>query len=81
MIGVGARVGIFTIRSLNEKEVLLEIVDTHLDVILSVYREGEPSPKVMVITTVSNHNMLGWLYVLPVAPLHKVIVSAILSNH
>ncbi len=80
MLGVGARVGIFTIRALNEKEVLLEIVDTHLDVILSVYREDGPSPKVKVITTVSNHNMLGWLYMLPVAPLHKVIVRAILSN-
>ncbi len=78
---IGDRVGIFTIRSICDKEVLLEIIDTHLDVVLSVYREGGISPKVKVITTVFNHNILGRLYMLPVAPLHKMIVRAILSSH
>src|SRR6218665_1857955 len=78
---IGDRVGIFTIRSICDKEVQLEIIDTHLDVVLSVYREGGNFPKVKVITMVFNHNVLGRLYMLPVAPLHKVIVRAILSNH
>ena len=77
----GDRVGIFTIRSISDKEVLLEIIDTHLDVVLSVYRECGNFPKIKVITMVFNHNVLGRLYMLPVAPLHKVIVRAILSNH
>jgi hypothetical protein len=76
---IGDRVGIFTIRALCEKEVLLEIIDTHLDVVLSIYREDGVSPKVKVITTVTNHNTLGRLYMLPVAP-PKVIMKAILSN-
>src|SRR6218665_2228484 len=78
---ISDRGGIFTIRSICDKEVQLEIIDTHLDVVLSVYREGGNFPKVKVITMVFNHNVLGRLYMLPVAPLHKVIVRAILSNH
>jgi len=37
-LGVGDRVGIFTIRSVCEHELVLEIIDAHLDVVLSVYR-------------------------------------------
>lgn len=76
----GDRVGIFTIRAVCDKEVLLEIIDNHLDVVLSVYKEDWASPKVKVITTVFNHNALRRLYMLLVAPLHKVIVRAMLSN-
>ena len=77
---IGDRVGIFTIRSVCDKEVLLEIIDTHLDVVLSVYRDDGSFPKLKVITMVFNHNVLGQLYMLPVAPLHKVIVRAMLSK-
>ena len=77
---IGDRVGIFTIRTICDKEVVLEIIDKHLDVVLSVYKEGGISTKIKVITMVFNHNLLGRLYMLPVAPMHKVIVRAMLSK-
>lgn len=77
---VGDRAGIFTIRAVRDEEVLLEIIDSHLDVVLSVYKEGGAVPKVKVITMVFYHNLLGRLYMLPVGPMHKLVVRAMLAN-
>jgi hypothetical protein len=79
-LGVGDRVGIFTIRTVCDQELVLEIIDTHLDVVLSVYKEPGIIPKVKVITMVFYHNRLGRLYMIPVAPLHRIVVRSILSS-
>lgn len=76
----GDRVGIFTIRTVCDKELVLEIIDSHLDVVLSVYKDTSAAPRVKVITMVFYHNWLGRLYMLPVAPMHRRVVRAILSS-
>jgi hypothetical protein len=79
-LGPGDKVGIFTIRSVCDKEVVLEILDSHLDVVVSVYRhEGMPA-RLTVSTMVFYHNWIGRLYMVPVAPMHRIVVRAILSQ-
>lgn len=75
---VGDRVGIFSLLYLSEDEVLLGDSDRHLDVVLSVCKI--PQGAVSVSTVVHVHNWLGRLYMLPVTPLHKIIVKAMLKR-
>jgi hypothetical protein len=76
------RVGIFTLISKAENEVLLGDSDKHLDVTLSVHK-STPAPGTPVMITVTTvvhvHNLLGRIYMLPVAPMHKLIVPAVLK--
>lgn len=76
----GQRVGIYTIRSVCDEEVVFEILDKHLDVVMSVYRGAVENMQITVTTLVFNHNWLGRLYMIPVTPMHKIIVKAILSK-
>jgi hypothetical protein len=75
---VGDRVGIFSLLYLSEDEVLLGDSDKHLDVVLSVCKA--PQGAVSVSTVVHVHNWLGRFYMLPVTPLHKIIVKAMLKR-
>lgn len=79
-LGPGDRVGIFTIRSVCDEEVVLEIIDSHLDVVVSVYRHGESPARLTTSTLVFYHNGLGRLYMLPVAPMHRIVVRSIMGN-
>jgi hypothetical protein len=79
-LGPGDRAGIFTIRSVREQEVVLEIRDTHLDSVVSVYKQSGQHARLTVISMVFYHNFLGRLYMLPVAPMHRIIVKSILSK-
>lgn len=79
-LGPGDRVGIFTIRSVRDEEVVLEILDSHLDVVVSVYRDGAAPARLTTSTLVFYHNRLGRLYMLPVAPMHRIVVRSILAN-
>ncbi len=75
----GERVGIFTLISRSADEVLLGDRDRHLDVVVSVHRQRRdgPGPVIVTVTTVVHvHNRLGRLYMVPVRPLHRVIVRA-----
>lgn len=74
---VGDRVGIFSIRYLSEQEVILGDSDKHLHVEVSVCRGQD---KVAVSTVVHIHNLLGRIYMLFVAPIHRLIVPASLRN-
>ncbi|MCU6497623.1 DUF2867 domain-containing protein [Rugamonas sp. A1-17] len=74
---VGDRVGIFTIRYLSEQEVILGDNDKHLRVEVSVCKVQD---KVAVSTVVHLHNLLGRIYMLFVAPMHRLIVPATLRN-
>lgn len=75
---VGDRVGIFSLIYLSQDEVLLGDSDKHLDVVLSVCKA--PLGAVSVTTVVHVHNWLGRLYMLPVTPLHKIIVKTMLKR-
>ena len=75
---VGDRIGIFSLLYLSPEEVLLGDSDKHLDVVLSICKA--PQGAVSVTTVVHVHNWLGRLYMLPVAPLHKIIVRTMLKK-
>jgi len=73
----GDRVGIFTLLHVSDDEVILGDADRHLDVQVSLCRLGED---VAVSTVVHVHRLLGHLYMLPVAPLHRRIVPAVMRR-
>lgn len=79
---VGERVGIFTLVSRSETEVLLGDSDKHLDVVVSVHRRqlDLAVQAVVTITTVVNvHNWLGRLYMVPVRPAHRLIARTMIQ--
>lgn len=79
----GDRVGVFTLRSNERREVIVADNDKHLEVILSLVvlpRNEEQPQRVSLTTVVHVHNLLGRIYMLPVAPLHKVIARAVLKR-
>jgi len=73
---VGDRVGIFTLASNNENEVILADNDKHLNVKISIYKECPDSDYVTISTVVWVHNLLGRAYMLFVTPMHKLIVPS-----
>lgn len=78
---VGDRVGIFSLLSLSDDEIILGDSDKHLDVKVSIcklVRDGHQS--VAVTTVVHIHNLLGRIYMLFVAPVHRRIVPATLAR-
>ncbi|WP_313048660.1 DUF2867 domain-containing protein [Pseudomonas soli] len=78
----GERVGIFTLVANTEDEVLLVDRDQHLDVHIALLRRptAEGRCEVLVSTVVRTHNRLGRLYMLPVAPFHRLIAPIALRR-
>jgi hypothetical protein len=79
----GERVGIFTLFENTFDEVLLGDKDKHLNVVLSVHRRllpGGQAVEVTLTTVVHVKNLLGRLYMLPVAPAHRIIAPAVLAG-
>ncbi|MGC5700709.1 DUF2867 domain-containing protein [Pseudomonas sp. NFXW11] len=79
----GERVGIFTLISQAPDEVLVVDRDKHLDVYLSLNllpADAEGRRPLVLSTLVHPHNLLGRLYMLPVAPFHRIIAPMTLAN-
>jgi hypothetical protein len=78
----GERVGIFTLLANSDDEVLLADCDRHLDVHIALLRRRSPDGQcqVLVSTVVRTHNWLGRLYMLPVAPFHRLIAPIALGR-
>jgi chemotaxis signal transduction protein len=79
----GDRIGIFTLISNTDAEVLLGDNDKHLNVILSIFKKSSDANGVVSIsatTVVHVHNLLGRIYMIPVTPLHKIISPAVISR-
>ena len=77
----GDRVGIFTLFENTPGEVLLGDRDKHLDVTLSVHLTSDATTGASLITmttVVRVHNLLGRAYMLPVAPMHRLIAPTVL---
>ncbi len=75
----GDHVGIFTLISNSDNEVLLGDSDKHLNVVVSVHKRVDSihGGAIITVTTVVHvHNWLGRLYMIPVTPAHKVIARA-----
>jgi hypothetical protein len=79
----GERVGIFTLISKTEDEVLLGDDDNHLKVVVSVHkgtRSTGTDPVITVTTVVHVKNWLGRLYMVPVVPAHRVIARVMVKT-
>jgi hypothetical protein len=78
---VGDRIGIFSLLSISDDEVVLGDSDHHLDVKVSFCKLVRESRESIVVTTVVHiHNRLGRAYMLLVKPLHRLIVPASLRH-
>lgn len=78
---VGDRVGIFSLKHLQDSEVILFDDDKHLLVQLSVVKHVvDGKPKVSLGTVVHIHNRLGRLYMAIVGPVHSLIVPRMLAQ-
>ncbi|MDD2058269.1 DUF2867 domain-containing protein [Pseudomonas sp. GD03860] len=79
----GERVGVFTLIRNTAEEVLLVDRDKHLDVYISLLCKPatvDDTRTVVVSTVVHTHNLLGRLYMLPVAPFHRFIAPIALGR-
>lgn len=78
---VGDRVGIFSILFLSHDEVIMGDADKHLNVEVSTCKLVEAGQhKVAMSTVVHIHNRLGRIYMLFVAPAHRIIAPAVLAR-
>jgi len=78
---VGSRVGIFSLLSATDDEIVLGDSDKHLDVRVSIRKlKRETRETVAVSTVVHIHNRLGRAYMFVVAPVHRLIVPAVLAR-
>ncbi|KUP02260.1 hypothetical protein AR274_17460 [Stenotrophomonas maltophilia] len=73
----GQRLDIFTLQSLDDDAIVLEDDDRHLRVQLALQWQGDV---LEVVTVVHTHNAFGRLYMLPVAPVHRLIVPHLLQK-
>lgn len=77
----GDRLGIFDVVSQSGEELVLGIDDRHLDVRVSVTKPGGAQAERYVVSTVVHiHNLLGRAYMVPVAPVHAIIVRAMMRR-
>ena len=73
----GQRRGIFTLRALDDDAIVLDDDDRHLRVQLALQWQGDV---LEVATVVHTHNTFGRVYMLPVAPVHRLIVPHLLEK-
>jgi hypothetical protein len=72
---IGDAFSIFRVISVDSDELVLGIDDTHLDVRLSFLKRLHGQHAHYVVGSwVKTHNALGRAYMLPVAPVHRLIV-------
>lgn len=77
----GDRAGIFRVLRVSDDEVILGDDDRHLRVQVSVCKlRHDGRDAVAVSTVVHLHGLLGRIYMIPVAPMHKLIVPAVLRR-
>jgi hypothetical protein len=78
---LGDRVGIFSLKHLQDDEVILFDDDKHLLVQLSVVKHKvDGQPMVSLSTVVHIHNRLGRFYMAIVGPAHSFIVPRMLAQ-
>jgi hypothetical protein len=71
----GDRLSFFDIVSVSEDELVLSADDRHLDVRIAFLKRRRDGPaRYAICSWVRTHNALGRAYMLPVGPIHAVIV-------
>lgn len=80
-LNVGERLGIFTLVSNTEREIVLEDTDKHLNVRVSFLLDvNDDKVQVHATTVVHVHNVWGKVYMFFVTPIHKLIVPSSLKT-
>lgn len=78
---VGDAFSMFRVVFVDPAELVLGIDDTHLDVRLSFLKRLTDSRASYVVSSwVRTHNVLGRVYMLPVAPVHRLLVSLMMRG-
>ena len=78
---VGDAFSIFRVVFVDSSELILGIDDTHLDVRISYLKRLTSSrPSYVVSSWVKTHNRLGRIYMMPVAPVHRLLVSLMMRG-
>ena len=79
---VGDKIGIFTVFGHTPDEIVLGDEDLHLRVALSLQLKREGSAAhLYCATVVERPNRLGRIYMLPVNPIHRLIVPYLLERY
>ena len=80
-LAAGDALSIFRIFSVDDTELVLGIDDSHLDVRISFLKRADgPQASYVVAAWVKAHNALGRLYMLPVAPVHRLLVRLMMRG-
>jgi hypothetical protein len=78
---IGDQVGIFKLLSVTDDEVILGETDKHLDVKVSLCKVMRDDREAVAVATVVHiHNLLGRIYMLFVAPMHRIIAPAVMRR-
>lgn len=78
---VGDTFGIFRVFSVDGSELVLGIDDKHLDVRISFLKRLRPTGSSYILSSwVKTHNLLGRAYMLPVAPIHRLLVGVLMRG-
>ena len=77
---IGDKVGIFTLLSVNDNEVILVDNDKHLEVKISLFKDNSCGESIVISAVVHTHNIYGKIYMLFVTPVHKLIVPYMLAR-
>ena len=79
---VGDKIGIFTVFGHTPDEIVLGDEDRHLRVTLSLQLKREDgAARLYCATVVERPNRLGRFYMLPVNPIHRLIVPYLLEHY
>lgn len=77
----GDRMGIFTVIDSGQRELVLGIDDSHLDVRVSVLKSDAPTGATCTISTVVRiKNLIGRIYMFPVGYIHPWVVRSLLER-
>jgi len=78
---VGDAFSIFHVVFVDSTELVLGIDDTHLNVRMSFLKRLKDARATYVISSwVKTHNVLGRVYMLPVAPIHRLLVNLMMRG-
>lgn len=72
-IAPGERLGFFLVEHASDTDLVLSVRDRHLDVMTWLSAQGRTYG---ITSSVKVHNLFGRLYMVPVAPAHRLIVAA-----
>ena len=73
----GERLDFFLVERIEPEIMTLSARDRHLDVLTCVTTYGQ---RLTITSSVKVHNLFGRAYMIPVAPAHRLIVSAMLRR-